>query len=89
MEARAYIEWETPCRLPPPPHGRQAPVTRGEATAPVARWGGRHAPLLFFFGHGPRCKFEEKKLHLVPVAPRRSTGGSFEIFQNGHIFLKF
>ena len=24
-----------------------------------------------------------------PVAPYRATGGSFEIFQNGHIFLKF
>ena len=42
-----------------------------------------------FFGQGPRCKFEEKKLHLGSVAPHTATGGIFEIFQNGHIFLKF
>ena len=50
---------------------------------------GDRPPFHFFFGHGPRCKFEEKKLQLGPVAPHRATGGSFEIFQNGHIFLKF
>ena len=42
---------------------------------------------LFF--QGPRCKFEEKKLHLGPVALWGATGGIFEIFQNRHIFLKF
>ena len=61
----------------------------GWATGPCRPLGGRQAPLSFFFGHGPRCKFEEKKLHLGPVAPHRATGGIFEIFQNGHIFLKF
>ena len=44
---------------------------------PCRPLGGRHAPLLFFFGHGPRCKFEEKKLHLGHVAPHRATGGYF------------
>ena len=56
---------------------------------PVARWGGDRPPFHFFFGHGPRCKFEEKKLHLGPIAPHRAPGGIFEIFENGHIFLKF
>ena len=51
---------------------------------PVARGGGRQAPISFFFGHGPRCKFE-KKLHLGPVAPHRATGGIFEIL----IFFKY
>ena len=31
----------------------------------------------------------KKKLHLGPVALWGATGGIFEIFQNGHIFLKF
>jgi hypothetical protein len=60
-----------------PEGGRQAP--------PVARWGAT-GPLFF---QRPRCKFEEKKLHLGPVALWEATGGIFEIFQNGHIFLKF
>ena len=40
-------------------------------------------------GQGPRCKFKEKKLHLGYVAPIRQPGYIFEIFRNGHIFLKF
>ena len=32
---------------------------------------------LFFFLQGLRCKFEEKKLHLSPVAPHRATGVYF------------
>ena len=51
--------------------GRQAPLSRlwagatgrpgeGRQAPPVARWGGRQAPVSFFFGHGTRCKFEEK-----------------------------
>ena len=42
-----------------------------------------------FFFQGPHCEFEQKKLHLRPVALWEATGGIFEIFQNGHIFLKF
>ena len=66
-----------------------------KGVTPVARGGGGQAPLphpwagpsgrprgddrpLFF--QGPRCKFEEKKLHLVPVALWGATGGIFEIF---------
>ena len=30
-----------------------------------------------FFWQGPRCKFEEKKLHLSHVAPHRATGVYF------------
>ena len=55
---------------------------RGGRQAPVTRWEGDRA----FFFQGPHCEFEEKKLHLRPVA---LWGGIFEIFQNGHIFLKF
>ena len=39
---------------------------------PCRPWGGRQAPVSFFFGHGPRCKFKEKKLYLGPVAPHRT-----------------
>ena len=52
-------EWwpgEGPCR---PPNRRQGPV---------ARWGGRQAPL-FFFLQGLRCKFEEKKITFEPCRP--------------------
>ena len=59
--------------------GREDPVAPGVGDRPPC----------IFFGQGPRCKFEEKKLHLGSVAPHRATGGSFEIFQNRHIFLKF
>jgi len=62
----------------------QSPL--GWATGPCRPLGGRQAP---FFCQGPRCEFEEKKLHLGPVALWGATGGIFEIFQNGHIFLKF
>ena len=53
---------------------------------PCRPWGGRQA---LFFCQGPRCEFEEKKLHLGPVALLGRPGDIFEIFQNGHIFLKF
>ena len=58
---------------------------RGGRQAPVARWGATGP----FFSQGPHCEFEEKKLHLRLVALWGATGGIFEIFQNGHIFLKF
>ena len=55
---------------------------------PGFKIGGREsvAPL-FFFLQGLRCKFEEKKLHLSPVAPIGRPGYIFEIFQNRHIFF--
>ena len=40
---------------------------------PVARWVG-DMPL---FCQGPHCEFEEKKLHLGPVALWGATGGYF------------
>ena len=50
--------------------------------------GGRQAPFHFFSAMDLVANLK-KKLHLGPVAPHRVTGGIFEIFQNGHIFLKF
>ena len=57
------------------------------ATGPYRPWGGRQAPVARwvgdkppFFSQGPRCEFEEKKLHLGPVA---LWGG------NRGVFLKY
>ena len=67
-----------------PPTGRPWDGRQG----PVARWGATGPPL--FFLQELRCKFEEKKLHLSPIAPLIGRPGYiFEIFQNRHIFLKF
>ena len=61
----------------------------GGGQAPVARWGGDRPPFIFF-GYGPRCKFEEKKFTTRACRPMGGRpGGIFEIFENGHIFLKF
>ena len=66
--------------------GRQSPL--GWATGPCRPLRGRQAPV--FFCQEPRCKFEEKKIALRACRPPIGRpGGSFEIFQNGHIFLKF
>ena len=48
--------------------GRLVGRLRDGRQGPVARWGGDRPPL--FFLQGLRCKFEEKKLHLSPVAPQ-------------------
>ena len=53
------------------------------ATAPCLR-GGRQA---FFFRD--LVVNLKKKITLKPCRPMGATGGIFEIFQNGHIFLKF
>ena len=59
---------------------------RGGRQAPVARWGGDRA----FFSQGPHCEFEDEKITLKACRPMGGRpGGIFEIFQNGHIFLKF
>ena len=50
--------------------------------------GGDRPPCIFFFAQGPPCKFE-KKITLRACRPMGGAGGIFEIFQNGHIFLKF
>ena len=62
--------------LSPPPTGDRALSPLGWATGSCRPLGGRQAPL-FFFLQGLRCKFEEKKLHLSPVAPHRATGVYF------------
>ena len=76
--------------------GRQAPpVARRRGDRPpwrahwlVARWGGDRPPS-FFFSRDFVANLKKKKLHLSPVAPIGRPGYIFEIFQNGHIFLKF
>ena len=62
------------------------PVARGGATGPpVARGVGATCPL-FFWELVANLK---KKITLSVCRPMGATGGIFEIFQNGHIFLKF
>ena len=63
----------------------QAPVARGVGDRPLSLVGGRQG--LFF--RDLIANFKKKKLHLRPVALWGRPGGIFEIFQNGHIFLKF
>ena len=70
MAARAYIGGGT---LSPPQRATGPCRPRGGQQAPVARWGGDRA----FFSQGPHCEFEEKKLHLRPVAIWGATGGYF------------
>ena len=71
-----------------PPGGPTGLSPLGGRQGPVARWGATGPPL--FFLQELRCKFEEKKLHLSPIAPLIGRPGYiFEIFQNRHIFLKF
>ena len=77
--------------------GRQAPpAARGLGPAagrpwagrqaPVARWGGDRA----FFFPGTSLRIWRKKITLKACRPMgRRPGDIFEIFQNGHIFLKF
>ena len=89
MRGRPYIGGLTRS----PVGGRQAPPVarrRGDRPPWRAHWpvaprvgdrglspvGGATGPPLFFL-QGLRCKFEEKKLHLSPVAPHRATGVYF------------
>ena len=55
------------------------PVAPGVGDRPLSPVGGGDKPLspgsLFF--QGPRCEFEEEKLHFGPVALWGATGGYF------------
>ena len=53
---------------------------------PVAPPNGRQ---VFFYFQGPYCEFEKKNSLKACRPMGGATGGIFEIFQNGHIFLKF
>ena len=59
-----------------PPGGPTGLSPLGWATGGLSPVGGATGPL-FFFLQRLRCKFEEKKLHFNPVAPRRATGVYF------------
>ena len=59
---------------------RGPPCRPWGATGACRPLGGDRPPI--FFLQGLRCKFEEKKLHLSPVAPIGRPGYIFEIFQN-------
>ena len=72
-----------------PPNGRQGPVAHPSGDRPLSPVGGATGPPLFFL-QGLRCKFEEKKITLWACRPMGGRPGYiFEIFENGHIFLKF
>ena len=61
---------------------------QGWATGPCRPLGGATGPL--FFCQGPRCEFEEKKLHLGPVALWGATGEYFwNISKRTYIFEIF
>ena len=62
------------------------PVALGVGDRPLSPVGGAIGT---FFFQGPHCEFEEKKITLKACRPIGATGDIFEIFQNGHIFLKF
>ena len=72
------------------PQRATGPCRPPGATVPVARWGGGATGPPLFFLQGLICKFEEKKITFDPCRPPIGRPGYiFEIFQNGHIFLKF
>ena len=64
-------------------------VAPGVGDRPLSPLGGDRPPFHFFSAMDLVANLKKKKLHLGHVAPHKTTGGSFEIFQNGHIFLKF
>ena len=78
MAARAYIGGRDPVA---PPNGRQAPVAPPTGDRPLSPVGGGDRPPLHFFCQGPRCKFEEKKLQLGPVALWGATGVVLKYFK--------
>ena len=76
---------EGACR---PPTGDRPLSPLGWATGPVARWEGDRPP--FFFTPGTSLQILKKKIYISAMSPPIGRPGYiFEIFQNGHIFLKF
>ena len=61
-------------------------VARGVGDRALSPVGGATGPL-FFFLQGLRCKFEEKKLHLSPVAPPKGDQGIFLKFSKTDIYF--
>ena len=55
--------------------GGGAPVAPPTGDRPLSPVGGATGP--FFFLQGPRCEFEEKKLHFGPVALWEGDRGIF------------
>ena len=74
-----------PCR---PLNGRQAPVAPGVGDRPLSPVGGATGP---FFPRHLIANLKKKNyiLGLSPYGRVGRPGYIFEIFQNGHIFLKF
>ena len=88
MEARTYIGWATPCR----------PLRGDRPLSP--RWGGPTGPPPSTHPRSGTSLQIQKKITLRSYRPLLGRQGScrpwsgrpgaiFEIFQNGHIFLKF
>ena len=84
MEARAYIGWETPCR----PWGGLSPIGGGDRTPSL-----HTPPARDLFANSKKITLRSCRPLLGRQDPCRPWGGRpgaiFEIFQNGHIFLKF
>ena len=73
-------------------------VLKNFKNTPGRPMGGRQAlSVIFFFKFATRSLAKKNTLGFCrpwlgrqdPCRPHRATGGIFEIFQNGHIFLKF
>ena len=76
-----------PCR---PLNGRQAPVAPGVGDRPLSPVGGATGSHLFFSSPGTSLQIWREKITLWACRPMGGRPGYiFEIFQNGHIFLKF
>jgi len=66
----------------------KAPVAPPTGDSPLSPGGGRQAPS-FFFSRDFVANLKKKNYTLGLSPYGRATGYIFEIFQNGHIFLKF
>ena len=79
-----------PCR----PRGGDRPPCRAcgrgpPVASPLSPVGGATGPPFIFFSAMDLVANLKKKITSRACRPHRATGGIFEIFQNGHIFLKF
>ena len=61
----------------------------GGRQAPVARWGGDRPPFIFFLARDLVTNLKKKITFRAYRPPIGRPGYIFEIFRNGHIFLKF